>query len=190
MRTLGSMNQEFWSKYASESVSHYNEEMSKFIRDLAVSLKAQSILEVGCSAGNDLRLFPSDLDVNGVDENEQAIKMAQENLAGFKFKAGSILKLPYEDSSMDLVFTRNVLNYVDGSDIAKSFDELFRVSRKYIFNIELFSENEEKIGENPATWGRNARKHWLDFKVKIISNVDMHEEIDPRKSRFTLVRKI
>jgi SAM-dependent methyltransferase len=185
------MNQEFWSKYASEFSSHYNEEMAKFVRDLAVSLKAQSILEVGCSSGNDLRLFPNNLDVNGVDENKQAIKIAQEDLAGFKFKIGSIVELPYEDLSMDLVFTRNVLNYVENSDIARSFDELFRVSRKYIFNIELFSESEDKIGDGQVdAWGRNVRKHWLDFKVKIISNVDMHEEIDPKKSRFTLVRKI
>ncbi len=185
------MDKEFWSKYASESASHYNEEMSKFIRDLAVSLRVQSVLEVGCSSGNDLRLFPNSLDVSGVDESEQAVKMAQENLSDFKFEVGTITELPYDDSSMDLVFTRNVLNYVRDSDIAKSFDELFRVSRKYIFNIELFSENEGKIDEIPVTvWGRNARKHWLDFKVKIISNVDMHEEIDPRKPRFTLVRKI
>lgn len=185
------MDQEFWSKYASEFASHYNEEMSKFIRDLAVSLKVQSVLEVGCSAGNDLKLFPNSLDVNGIDENTQAIKIAQENLPEFKFKVGSIVKLPYEDSTMDLVFTKNVLNYVQNSDMRKSLDELFRVSRKYIFNIELFSENEEKINESHVdAWGRNARKHWLDFKVKIISNVDMHEEIDPRKSRFTLIRKI
>ena len=107
------MNQEYWGKYASEFSSHYNEEMAKFIRDLAVSLKAQSILEVGCSSGNDLKLFPNNLDVNGVDENKQAIKIAQENLAGLKFNVGSIVELPYEDSSMDLVFTRNVLNYVE-----------------------------------------------------------------------------
>ncbi|NDB52346.1 MAG: class I SAM-dependent methyltransferase, partial [Nitrosopumilaceae archaeon] len=30
----------------------------------------------------------------------------------------------------------------------------------------------------------------MNYKVKIISNVDMHEEIDPKKSRFTLLRKI
>ena len=34
------------------------------------------------------------------------------------------------------------------------------------------------------------QKRWLDYKVKIVSNVDMHEEIDPDKSRFTLLRKL
>ncbi len=183
-------HEEFWNQYASEAVSHYNEELAKFIRDLAVSLKVQSVLEVGCSAGNDLKLFSKDFDVNGIDRNEFAIKKARENLPDFKFKVGSILGLPYEDSSVDFVFTRNVLNYVQHSDMRKSFGELFRVSRKYILNIELFSEDEAQIGEDPIMWGRNAYKDWSDFKVKTISNVDMHEEIDPKKSRFTLVRKI
>jgi len=33
-------------------------------------------------------------------------------------------------------------------------------------------------------------KRWLNFKVKIISDVDMHEDIESQKPRFTLVRKI
>lgn len=184
------MSQEFWAKYATEFSSHYNEEMAKFIRDLAVSLKAQSILEVGCSAGNDLRLFPDNLGVNGTDQNEQAVKIAQKNLPDFKFKVGTITDLPYGDSTMDFVFTRNVLNYVQNSEIGKSISELFRVSKKYICNIELFSENEDKISDDPvATYGRDARGYWLNLKVKIISDVVMHEEIDPKKSRFTLVKK-
>jgi Fe-S-cluster formation regulator IscX/YfhJ len=34
------------------------------------------------------------------------------------------------------------------------------------------------------------QKRWSGYKVKIVSNVDMHEEIDPDKSRFTLLRKL
>jgi len=89
-----------------------------------------------------------------------------------------------------LVFTRNVLNYLDSEDIKKAVAEIFRVSKKYIFNIELFSENEEKISDSPATYGRNMKKYWMDYRVKIISNVDIHEEIEPKKSRFTLLRKL
>ena len=32
-------------------------------------------------------------------------------------------------------------------------------------------------------------KRWLEYKVKIISNVEMHEEIDPEKTKFTLIKK-
>ena len=184
-------NAEYWSQYAENSDSNYNEEMAKFIRDLAVSLRVQNVLEVGCNFGNDLKLFPQEFDVSGIDPNESAIRKASQNLPNFKFKVGLITELPFEDSSFDFVFTRNVLNYIDDASMEKSVNELFRVSRKYILNVEHFSDSESQIQDvSIPTWGRNMYKRWLNFKVKIISNVDMHEEIDPKKSKFTLIRKI
>jgi len=51
-------NEEFWNKYADENESRYNEEFAKYVRDLAISLPGvQSILEIGCGTGIDLRLF-------------------------------------------------------------------------------------------------------------------------------------
>lgn len=184
-------NTEYWNQYAESSDSNYNEEMAKFIRDLATSLRSQNVLEVGCNSGNDLKLFSKDFDVSGIDPNEFAIGKAGQDLSHFKFKIGSITELPFEDSSFDFVFTRHVLNYIDNSDMEKSVNEIFRVSRKYILNVEFFSENESQIQDvSIPMFGRNMYKRWQDFKVKIISNVDMHEEIDPKKSKFTLVRKI
>ncbi|MBM3903915.1 MAG: class I SAM-dependent methyltransferase [Thaumarchaeota archaeon] len=181
---------EYWDDYAKNHLGNFNYEMAKFIRDLAISLRAQNILEVGCSAGNDLKLFPDESNVSGIDISELAITLAKENLPKFSFKVSNITAIPFEDNSVDLAFTRNVLNYLDFQYIKKAVDELFRVSKKYIFNIELFSENEEQIGDNPSTYGRNMKKHWMDYNVKIVSNVDMHEEIEPKKSRFTLLRKL
>ncbi len=186
-----SHSMEYWNQYAENSNSNYNEEIAKFIRDLAVSLRAQSILEVGCNSGNDLKLFAQEIDVSGIDLNESAIRKASQSLPHFKFRVGSITELPFEDSSFDFVFTRNVLNYVGDENMERSVKELFRVSRKYILNVEYFSDNESQIpNASISTWNRNMYKRWLDFKVKIISNVDMHEEIDPKKSKFTLIRKI
>ena len=165
--------------------------MTKFIRDLATSLRVQDVLEVGCNSGNDLKLFPKDFDASGIDPNESAIRKAAQDLSYFKFKVGSITELPFEDSTFDFVFTRNVLNYMDNSDMEKSVNEIFRVSRKYILNVEFFSENESEMrGDSISIWGRNMYRRWQNFKVKMISNVDMHEEIDPKKTKFTLVRKI
>jgi len=181
---------DYWDDYAKNHLNYFNYEMAKFIRDLAVSLRAQSVLEVGCSAGNDLKLFPDEFDVSGIESSELAITLARENLPKFKFKTGNITEIPLGNDSVDLVFTRNLFNHLDTSQVKKGVDELFRVSKKYIFNIELFSENEEQLGDNPPTYGRNMKNYWMDYKVKIISNVDMHEEIDPKKSRFTLLRKV
>lgn len=181
---------DYWNKYTVDNESKHNEEFSKFIRDLATSLRSNNVLEVGCNSANDLSSFPKDFDVNGVDLNDKALDIAKKKFPTFQFKNGSILELPYEDSSFDFVFTHNVLNYISEEDIDKAIAELYRVSKKYILNCELYDENESSIDENSKAWKRNTYKKWLNFQVKIISNVDMHEDIEPNKPRFTLVRKV
>ncbi len=181
---------DYWNKYTDDNESKYNEEFSKFIRDLATSLRANNVLEVGCNSGNDLRSFPKDFDVHGVDLNDHALDIAKKKLPSFKFQNGSIIDLPYEDSSIDFVFTHYVLNYISENEIDKAINELYRVSKKYILNCELYDENESPIDGNSKLWKRNIYKRWVNFQVKIISHVDMHEDIEPNKPRFTLVRKI
>ena len=45
-------NKEFWDKYSDENESRCNEEFAKFTRDLAMSLRCTSVLEIGCGKGN------------------------------------------------------------------------------------------------------------------------------------------
>ena len=182
---------DYWKKFAEESDAKYNYEFSKFIRDLAVSLKATNVLEIGCNTGNDLKLFPETIAVTGIDPNDYALEKAKKELPEFEFKNGKITEMPIEDSSFDFIFTHNVLNYVPNEEISKAISELFRVSKKYILNCELYQKDESKI-ENTSieSWYRNVCNNWLNYKVKIISDVDMHEDIEPQKPRFTLVRKV
>ena len=180
-------NKEFWDNYAKENEARYNEEFAKFVRDLVASLHCTSVLEIGCGTGIDLRLFPKE-EVFGVDLNDLALNTAKENLPSFEFKKGSITDLPFEDSSVDFVFTHQLLNYLDDETLDKGVSEMYRVAKKYIMNCEMFSESEDKIDENCKF--RNMYNRWLNYKVKIVSNVDMHEEIEPDKARFTLLRKV
>jgi hypothetical protein len=55
-------------------------------------------------------------------------------------------------------------------------------------NCEKFEENEKQIDENQKF--RNMEKRWLDYKVRFVSNVEMHEDIEPEKPRFTLLKKL
>jgi ubiquinone/menaquinone biosynthesis C-methylase UbiE len=181
---------DYWNKYTDENVSNYNQEYAKFIRDLATSLRSTTVLEIGCNSGNDLREFPKNIEVHGIDLNEHALEIGRKKLDSVKFQNGSILDIPYDDSSIDFVFTHNLLNYIPESEMEKAIAELFRVSKKYILTCELFDENESPLKEETKSWKRNVYKRWLNFQVKIISHVDMHEDIEPNKPRFTLVRKI
>jgi len=178
---------DFWSKYALDD-SSYNAELAKYISNLATSMKAQSVLEIGCSTGNDLMGFTEDFKVHGIDLNDTALDKARTKLGTFNFQKGSITDLSFEDSSFDLVFTHKVLNYLDDTEIPKAMSEMLRVSKKYIVNFEMYSENEDVIDDKSKY--RNMYKRWIGYKVKIISHVDMHEDIDPEKSQFNLVRKL
>lgn len=181
-------NEEFWNTYANKNEARYNKEFAKFTRDLATSLHCTSILEVGCGTGIDLRLFPDTFQIHGIDLNDNALKIAKEKFPMGDFKKGSITELPFEDSSIDFVFTHQLLNYLDDDIVEKGVSEMYRVAGKYIMNCEKFEESEKQIDENHKF--RNMYKKWLDYNVKIVSNVDMHEDIDPDKSRFTLLRKM
>lgn len=183
-----SYDKEFWDKYANENESKFNKEFAKFVRDLVVSLRCTSVLEIGCGTGIDLRLFPETFDVHGVDLNDTALNIAKEKLSKFDFKKASITDLPFEDSSIDFVFTHQLLNYLEDDVLEKGISEMYRVSTKYIMNCERYDESEKQINSNSKF--RNMQKRWSDYKVRVISNVDMHEEIEPDKSRFTLLRKL
>lgn len=183
-----SYDEDFWNKYTDENESRYNEEFSKFTRDLAISLRTTSVLEIGCGTGIDLRLFPDTFEINGIDLNDNALKIAKEKLPQGNFKKGSITDLPFEDSSIDFVFTHQLLNYLDDETLEKGISEMYRVAKKYIMNCEKFEQSEKQIDEHHKY--RNMLKRWMDYKVRMVSNVDMHEDIDPDKSRFTLLRKL
>lgn len=181
-------DKEFWDKYAMQNESKFNEEFAKFVRDLAVSLRCTSVLEIGCGTGIDLRLFPESFDVHGADLNDTALDIAKSKSPMFNFKKASITDLPFENASVDFVFTHQLLNYLEDDVLEKGISEMYRISGKYIMNCERYDESEKQINNNSKF--RNMQKRWLEYKVKIISNVDMHEEIEPDKSRFTLLRKL
>ncbi len=181
-------NKEFWDKYTDENEARYNEEFAKFTKDLAISLHCTSVLEIGCGTGIDLRLFPETFQIHGIDLNNNALDIAKQKLPVADFKNGNITDLPFEDSSIDFVFTHQLLNYLDDDTVEKGVAEMYRVAKRYVMNCEKFEETEKQIDENHKF--RNMQKKWLNYNVRIVSNVDMHEDIDPDKSRFTLLRKM
>ena len=71
-------------------------------------------------------------------------------------------------------------------------DELFRISKKWIFNLEYFGEDgkmiEWKRGKD-LLWYRNMKELWGEYDVEIISDIEIPLEIDSGKSRLTIIKK-
>jgi len=182
-------NEEFWNKYADENESRYNEEFSKYIRDLASSLPGvQSILEIGCGTGIDLKLFSDSFQLHGIDLNNHALEIGKKQLPNVNFQKGDITKLPFDDSSIDFVFTHGLMNYLDDDVLEKGIAEMFRVSKKWIMHCEKYEKIEKQIDENHKF--RNMGEKWLDYKIKFVSDVDLHEDYGQDQTRFTLLKKV
>jgi ubiquinone/menaquinone biosynthesis C-methylase UbiE len=181
-------DEKFWNKYADENESRNNDEFTKFLTNLARSLHCTSVLEIGCGTGIDLRGFDDSFEMHGVDLNKHALELAKGNVPKARFYKESITKLPFEDSSIDFVFTHKLLNYLDDETVDESVSEMFRVAKKYVLNCELFKETEEKIDDEMRF--RNMLKRWLNYKVRVVSDVNMHEDIEPEQVRFTLLKKL
>ena len=181
-------DEEFWNKYADENDSRNNEQFTKFITDLARSLHCTSVLEIGCGTGIDLRKFDDSFEIHGIDLNEHALELAKKNIPKGTFHKDSITKLPFDNSSIDFIFTHKLLNYLDDQTLENGVSEMFRVAKRYIVNCELFEEDEKMINDEMRY--RNMLKRWLNYKVKVVSNVNMHKEIESEQARFTLLRKI
>ena len=159
-------NEEFWKKYADENESRYSEEFSKYVRDLARSLPG----------------------VHGIDLNEHALKIAKEKLSSANFQKGDITKLPFENSSIDFIFTHGLMNYLDDDVLEKGIAEMFRVSKRWIMHCEKYEKTEKQIDENHKF--RNMGEKWLGYKIKFVSDVDLHEDYGQDQTRFTLLKKL
>ena len=185
-------NSDLWNKYTKDNAESYQESLSNFIFNTSLVLGAEKILEAGCNIGNNLRSFNSDFNVFGIDMNEKALEIAKNEFPNFNFKQGSLLDIPFEDNYFDLVFTRGVLIHIHPDDMQNAIKELFRVSNKWIFNLEYFGEDNKMIkwsrGDD-LLWYRNMEEQWKNFDVEIISSIGIPREIDIGDTHLTLVKK-
>lgn len=185
-------NSDIWDEYTKENEESFQEPLSNFIYNVSLVLGAKKILEAGCNIGNNLRSFPSDSEVFGLDMNEKALEIAKSRSPNFNFKQGSLTKIPFEDNFFDLVFTRGVLIHIHPDDVSDAMKELLRVSKKWIFNLEYFGEDNKMIKwkrGDKLLWYRDIEKRWKDLGVKVLSSTEIPQEIDFGRTRFTLAIK-
>lgn len=100
---------------------------ARLLTELAVPREA-AILDVGTSTGANLRLL-KDLGyskVTGVDSSPQAIEFCSVKGLG-PVELGDVCKLPFPDSTFDIVFATDIIEHVD-NDMA-ALQELRRVLR-------------------------------------------------------------
>ena len=126
-------------------------------------LKFQSVLELGCGFGWNLKRIDREFkcSIYGIDFSKSQIENSKSFLNNNKIQIieGRITKLPYENESVDLLFSFGVLLNLHYSEINQVVNEAIRVSKKYIVHVE----------SNEKYYTRQLRNNRI-FKTHIISH--------------------
>lgn len=128
-----------------------------------------------------------DTSVTGIDLSNYAIQIAKQRFPKFKFYVGNVLQIPLQET-FDLVFSCAVIEHIRPPLLDNAFQEMFRVSSKYILNIEAYDDTEHEINWHRGRgefWTVHVAKRWRNFPVKVLADFDVNEEY-----RLTLVSKI
>lgn len=114
-----------------------------FLAQRIVKLEAKSILEIGCSTGENLvavhNLDPTIM-LYGVDASDKAILYGQKNFKYLNLCIEDICSAnafdAFGDESMDLVFTSGTLLYQSEKTMDAIIEQIYRIARNYIIHVE------------------------------------------------------
>ena len=122
-------------------------------------LKPDSILEVGCGFGRNLKFLldkgirPGSL--TGVDISPLLLKQIRLPKS-VRIIQANVLQLPFSSNRFDLVFTHGLLMHVNPRKLNQALQELFRVTKKYLMIIEECRTRPQTL--NYFTWAHDYEK--------------------------------
>ena len=138
----------FWSgEFGDGYVSRNNNErlvvgrMVHFGRFLRSTPQVASIMELGCNVGLNLqalkRLNPA-FELAAYEINPKAAQIARE-LGVAQVTTGSVIERVDAERTYDLTFTSGVLIHINPDALAEAYDNLYRLSNRYILINEYYN---------------------------------------------------
>jgi ubiquinone/menaquinone biosynthesis C-methylase UbiE len=107
-------------------------------------ISVKNMLDAGVGSGVFAEVFVArGVDVTGLDVNPEMIEVARRFVPGGHFQVAAVEKLPYPDSSFDLVFLGHILHETDNA--LQTLSEARRVTRTRVAVLE-WPYRQEEIG--------------------------------------------
>jgi pseudaminic acid biosynthesis-associated methylase len=134
---------------------------SDFWKEFLHGLDVDTVLEVGCNLGANLRWVADSVPpagVFGVDVNEGALEQLRITHPRINALVASGRDLPFRDAWFDLVFTMGVLIHIPPATLPIVMAEIVRCSRRYVLCGEYFSEEPAEVpyrGQTGALFKRD-----------------------------------
>lgn len=165
----------------------------EFIGDMDRDIR---ILEVGSNDGNQLLLLQKMgfRDLWGMDIGDYAVELSKQRCKGINIIKASALDIPFKDDYFDLVFTNRVLIHVAPDDLSQVMDEIYRITRRYIWCHEYFAEEKTEVnyrGNKDLLWKNNFMSLFLShYKGLSLVKEKKHKYItDGNVDQTFLLRK-
>ena len=100
------------------------------MRELLPDLTGKKVLMLGCGTGEECLLLSQfgGVDMVGVDNSAESIRLANETYPEFKFSVADMHELPFEDETFDFVYSSLVVHYSGTPSVV--YDEINRVLKK------------------------------------------------------------
>ncbi len=168
---------------------------TSILLEFVKELKPKKTLEVGCNFGRELSLLKDLTRIYGVDKNPDRVKKAKKVLGVNRIKVGEAQNIPYQNNYFDLVYTDGCLSH--NESVSEILDELLRVSKNYVLNIEYVGTKLGPTGFGNCkknTWVHDYEKLWATkdvqvcFSRKVVFGTDMFHVILVKKLKT--LRKI
>jgi pseudaminic acid biosynthesis-associated methylase len=119
-----------------------------FWQQMLAECGAQTVLEVGCNIGANLRWIAAlrpPQQVYGVDINLKALNELRRTLPDVNAMWSPGRELPFRDRWFDFVFTMGVLIHQPDSTLPLVMAEIVRCSRRYVLCGEYFAEQTTEV---------------------------------------------
>ena len=100
-----------------------------------IPFKGESLLDVGCGAGDYLKIFAEKLP----KENLAGLDIFKAEIPGIETFKGTAEKLPFKAKSFDIVFEKDTLHHIENKK--KALQEMKRVARKEVILVEANLNN-------------------------------------------------
>jgi pseudaminic acid biosynthesis-associated methylase len=108
----------------------------------------ESVLEIGCNVGANLRWIDGRVPsraVWGIDINESALRDIRGRLPDVNAVWSQARSLPFRDGAFDLVFTAGVLIHQPESTLPLVMAEAVRCARRHVLALEYFAPETSEV---------------------------------------------
>ena len=150
-----------------------------FWQKILAATHAQSVLEIGCNNGTNLRAIRTinpDITLQGVDVNQAALaEAADHGIPVTEMEASEIASL----GKFDLIFTAGVLIHVSSDQLPAVMDAIIGASRQHVLAVEYADDTEVEVNYRSHAgklWRRPFGRLYQEKGLRIISSGDAPAE--------------